>query len=424
MTNQRSSALRSSSTLLLGMGLLMLGAGLQGTLVGLRATLEGFPTFVIGAVMSCYYIGYIGGSFGVPPLVQRVGHIRVFAALTAVASVTILLQGVFIEPITWGVLRFASGFCFAGIYIVAESWLNDRADNESRGVVLAVYMLVLYIGLGGGQFLLRAADPAGPMLFVMTSVLISLAVVPMSLSAQRAPEFQTAERIKLTELYRVSPLGVVGVVVSGVLTGALFSIGPVYARLIGFNAPGVSTFMGVSILAAVATQLPVGRLSDRIERRTVILNVCGLAAVFAALAAWVGASPRVALFALAACHGGLVLTLYSLSLSHINDHLEPAQMVAASASVIFLNGIGSVIGPILFSGSIEAFGTVGYFGTMAVLTGALAVYAIWRKRRRAPVPSEHKVPYVSAQPQAVSGQMAAETVRDLTSGSTPSRNGS
>lgn len=407
------SPLRASWPLLLGMGLLMLGAGLQGTLIGLRATLEGFPTFVIGVVMSCYYVGYIAGSFGAPPLVQRVGHIRVFAALTAIASVTILLQAIFVTPLVWGLLRLASGFCFAGIYIVAESWLNDRAGNESRGSVLAFYMFVLYLGLGGGQFLLNAADPAGTLLFVATSILITIAVVPMSLSAQRAPEFATAQRIRLVDLYRVSPLGVVGVVVSGVLTGALFSIGPVYAKLIGFNAPGVAMFMGVSILAAVATQLPIGKLSDRIERRTVLTSVCAAAAIVAGAAATLDNNARLMLFTLAACHGGLVLTLYSLALSHINDHLDPAQMVSASASVILLNGIGSVAGPLLFSTLIGSLGPPAYFGGMAALTGTLAFYAIWRKQRRAAVPTEHKVPFVGAQPQAVAGQLAAETAKEL-----------
>ncbi|HLS82033.1 MAG TPA: MFS transporter [Steroidobacter sp.] len=173
--------------LLLGMGLLMLGAGLQGTLLGLRATLENFPTPVIGVVMAAYYVGYIGGSLGAPHLMQRVGHIRVFAALTAVASVAILVQAVLVSPIVWTALRMTSGFCFAGVYVVAESWLNDRADNHNRGALLSVYMVVLYVGLTGGQFLLNAADPAGPLLFLLTSVLISIAVVPMTSACSALP---------------------------------------------------------------------------------------------------------------------------------------------------------------------------------------------------------------------------------------------
>lgn len=413
MTESSTRHLYLTWPLLLGMGLLMLGAGLQGTLIGLRATLEGFPTFVIGVVMSCYYVGYILGSFVTPELVQRVGHIRVFAALTAIASVTILLQAVIVTPSVWALLRLASGFCFAGIYIVAESWLNDRATNENRGGVLAVYMLVLYIGLGSGQFLLTAADPAGPLLFLLTSVMISIAVVPMSLSVQRAPEFQLVQRIRLGELFHVSPMGVVGVIMSGVLTGALFSIGPVYANLIGLNAADIATFMAVSILAAVLTQIPIGRLSDRMERRSVLIIVCSLAAAFAAAAAVLGTLSKLILFVLAACFGGIALTLYSLSLSHINDHLDPRQMVSASASVILLNGAGSVAGPVLFSVLIVAFGPTAYFGGMAALMGSLALYALWRKRQSAPVPFGLKVPFVGAQPQAVSGQLVAEAAQDM-----------
>jgi len=399
--------------LLLGMSLLMLGAGLQGTLIGVRATLEGFPTAVIGVVMSCYYVGYILGSFGAPFLLQRVGHIRVFAALTSIASATILLQALFVGATVWGVLRMVSGFCFAGIYVVAESWLNDRATNRNRGRILALYMLVLYIGLGGGQFLLNAADPSGPLLFLATAVLLSLAVVPMSLSVQHAPEVKAVQRIRLGELYRISPMGIVGVVVSGMLSGALFAIGPVYAKLIGLQAKGIATFMAVSILAAAATQLPIGRLSDHIERRSVLIVVCSLAAMFAASAALWGPTSNTILFILAACFGGIALTLYSLSLSHINDHLEPNQMVSASAAVILMNGVGSVVGPLLFSVLIVAFGPSAYFATMSALTGGLALYALWRKHRSAPVPGELKIPFVSAQPQAVAGELIVKTAQEM-----------
>ena len=223
--------------LLLGMGMLMLGGGLQGTLLSVRASREGFATILIGLVMSCYYVGYIGGSLGTPRLIQRVGHIRVFAALTAVASVTILLQAVYVAPAPWAVLRLVTGFCFAGIYVVAESWLNDRASNENRGALLAVYMMVLYVGLGGGQFLLNLADPLSLRLFIMTSVLISLAVLPMTLSVQHAPAHEVPQRIGYRELFRGSPLGVIGVMLSGMVTSSMFSMGPVYANLIGLARP-------------------------------------------------------------------------------------------------------------------------------------------------------------------------------------------
>ena len=199
--------------LLLGMGVLMLGAGLQGTLLGVRATLEAFPTPVIGAIMSCYYIGYLLGTFAAPRLVRNVGHIRVFAALAAVASAAILVQGSFVHPIPWAIMRLVSGVCFAGIYVVAESWLNDRASRSNRGTLLALYMLVLYIGLGSAQFLLVLANPRAPTLFMLVSVLISLAMVPIVMSAHQTPQGSVPLKVRYRDLYRNSPLGVVAVTV-------------------------------------------------------------------------------------------------------------------------------------------------------------------------------------------------------------------
>lgn len=407
--------------LLLGMGVLMLGAGLQGTLIALRATLEGFPPFVVGVVMSCYYVGYIAGSAGTPLLLQRVGHIRVFAALTAVASVAILLQAVLVTPLFWGVLRLASGVCFAGIYVVAESWLNDRATNESRGLLLGVYMLTLYGGLGGGQYLLVTADPAGPMLFVCTSVLISLAVVPMSLSVQRAPDFHVPRKIRFADIYRLSPMGVVGVVIAGVVTSSLFSMGPVYAQLSGLDHSEIAMFMGVSIIAAMLTQLPVGRWSDRTDRRTVLIIVCLLATIVAIAAGMIGTLSKRVLFVLAAAFGGIALSLYSLAASHINDHLDPDQIVSASSSIVLLNGLGSIAGPLFVSLMMKSLGPPAYFFSLAGMVASLVAYAAWRKWRRSAVPEELKVPFISAQPQAASGEMMAQIAHDAALANTSTR---
>src|ERR1700726_3026746 len=294
------------------MGVLMLGAGLQGTLLGLRATLEGFPALVTGTIMSCYYVGYVLGTVIVPPLVRQIGHIRVFAALAAVASMSILVQGSFVNPLVWGTMRLVSGLCFAGIYVVAESWLNDRSSRANRGRLFAVYMLILYIGLGLAQFLLIASNPLTPNPFMLVSVLISLAMVPIVVSAEQLPERAPPRKVRLLELYHNSPLGVVGVIVSGLISAIIFSMGPVYARLSGLETTGVATFMGASILAAVVTQYPVGRLSDRIDRRTVIAGVCALAMLVAASIVAFPAMPHAAFLTLAALFSGFALTLYSL----------------------------------------------------------------------------------------------------------------
>ena len=394
------SAITSTWPLLLGMGVLMLGAGLQSTLLGLRATLEGFPAPVIGIVMSCYYIGYVLGTVIAPYLLRQVGHIRVFAALAAVASVAILIQGGFVNPVAWGAMRLISGMCFAGIYVVAESWINDRASRANRGRLFAVYMLVLYGGLGAAQFLLIASNPLTPIPFMLVSVLISLAMVPIVLSAQALPDRALPRKVRLPELYRNSPLGVVGVALSGVISAIIFSMGPVYARLRGLETSGVATFMAVSILAAVVTQYPVGRLSDRMDRRTVIAMVCTLATLVAGSIVAFPQMPRPLFLAFAALFSGLVLTLYSLSVSHVNDKLEPAQMVAASSALLLINGVAAALGPILLGSLIAAFGPQAYFATLATLTGTLAIYDLWRKSRRTPVPPSQKGPFIGAQPRA------------------------
>ncbi len=393
-------AISAAWPLLLGMGVLMLGAGLQSTLLGLRATIEGFPTLVTGVVMSCYYVGYVIGTKIAPPMLQKIGHIRVFATLAAVASASILVQGCFVNPWTWGAMRLMSGLCFAGIYIVAESWLNNLASRANRGRLFAVYMLVLYVGLGTAQFLLLLSNPRSPTPFMLVSVLIALAMVPIVVSAQRLPAAAVPRKVRVHELYGNSPLGVVGVTVSGLISAIIFSMGPVYARLSGLDTTNVATFMAVSILAAVATQYPVGRLSDRIDRRTVIAGVCTLATLVAGSIVAFPTMPPAVFLALTGLFSGFALTLYSLSVSHVNDKLEPEQMVAASSALLLLNGTAAAIGPSLMGGLVTAFGPPAYFATLATLTGALAVYDLWRKSRARPVSLSQKAPFIRAQPRA------------------------
>jgi MFS family permease len=394
------SVISTNWPLLLGMGVLMLGAGLQSTLLGLRATLEGFPTVVTGIVLSCYYVGYVMGTKIAPPLLRKLGHIRVFAALAAIAAAAVLVQGCFVNPWSWGAMRLVQGLCFAGLYVVAESWLNDRASRENRGRLFAVYMLVLYVGLGTAQFLLVLADPRTPIPFMLVAVLISLAMVPIVVSAQRVPEHAVPRKVRLRDLYRNSPLGIVSVTISGLISAIIFSMGPVYARLSGLDTGSVATFMAVSILAAVVTQYPVGRLSDRVDRRTVIAAVCTLAMLVSGSIVAFPEMPRALFLFLAGLFSGFALTLYSLSVSHVNDKLEPAQMVAASSALLLLNGGAAAFGPVLAGSLMAAFGPDAYFATLASLSGTLAVYDLWRKSRQRPVPPAQKGPFVRAQPRA------------------------
>jgi MFS family permease len=381
--------------LLLGMGILMLGAGLQSTLLGVRATSEGFPTLVTGIVMSCYYVGYLVGTRLAPQLLRRVGPVRVFATLAALASVAVLVHGAWVQPVPWALMRLLSGICFAGIYVVAESWLNHRASSTNRGQLLAIYMLVLYVGLGGAQFLLVLSSPQTTEPFMLVSALISAAMVPIVASAQEVARPPVPQRVRFRDLYRNSPLGVVAVAVSGMISSIIFSMGPVYARLSGFGTRGVAEFMGVSILAAVLTQYPIGRLSDRIDRRTVIASMCLLATLVAAAIEVSGPLPRLAFLALAALFSGAALTLYSLSVSHVNDKLDPSQMVAASSALLLINGTAAAFGPVIAGGLMTAFTARAYFAILGTLTAALTLFDMWRKLQRRPVPQSQKGPFIN-----------------------------
>ncbi len=390
-------AILTTWPLLAGMGILMLGAGLLSTLLGLRATLEGFPTPVTGLVMSGYYIGYLAGTLLAPRGVRQVGHVRVFAALAALASVSALAFASWVQPLPWAVMRLLTGVCFAGIYVVAESWLNHRASRSNRGRLLALYMLVLYVGLGGAQFLLLLANPQSQAPFMLVSALVSLAMVPIVASAQPTPEPAVPRHVQYRELYHHSPLAVVAVAVSGVISSIVFSMGPVYARLSGAGTRGVAEFMAVSILAAVLTQYPVGRLSDRMDRRTVIAGACVVATLAAASIEVFAQHPRWLFLLLTALFSGAALTLYSLAVSHINDKLEPSQMVAASSRLLLINGSAAAAGPTLAGSLMALFGPRAYFGTLGTLTAALALFDLWRKTRRGPVPSALKGPFINTQ---------------------------
>src|SRR5712671_5651657 len=367
------------------MGVLMLGAGLQSTLLGIRATLEGFPTTVTGIVMACYYVGYLFGTIATPSLIRSVGHVRVFAAFAAVASAATLVQAGFVHPVPWGAMRLVTGLCFAGIYVVAESWLNGFATRTSRSRLLAIYMVVLYVGLGAAQFLLILSNPA-------TSA-------PFMLSSQLNPEVVVPRAVPIRELYRLSPLGVAAVTVAGVISSIIFSIGPVYARLKGQDTTSIATFMAIIIFAGVTTQYPIGALADRWDRRAVTAGVCALATAAAVGILVVADMPRAGFLALSAVFSGLTLTIYSLGISHVNDRLEPAQMVAASSALLLLNGAGAIFGPVLATGLMAAWGPSAYFAALATLSGALTLFSLWRKSRRASVPQAQRGRFISAQPQ-------------------------
>jgi MFS family permease len=355
--------------------------------------------------MSCYYVGYLLGTFGAPRLVRKVGHIRVFAALAAIASAIILVQGSFVNAALWAIMRLASGVCFAGIYVVAESWLNAGASRSNRGTLLALYMLTLYVGLGSAQYLLPLSDPATASPFMLVSILISLAMIPIVVFSHHSPEIQVPMKVRYRDLYRNSPLGVVAVTISGMITATIFGMGPVYASLSGQDTLGAATFMAVSILSGTLTQYPVGRLSDRMDRRTVIAIVCTIATFSAGSIVVFPQMPHFLFLIMTGMFSAFVLTLYSLAVSHVNDKLEPGQMVAASSALLSLNGMAAALGPFLVGSLMKAFGPRAYFEALAILTGTLTIYDLWRKLRRGATPASQKGPFITAQPQGMSGQI-------------------
>jgi len=383
-----SSALLSSWALLLGFGILMLGDGLQGTLLAVRADQEGFSATITGLVMSSFYVGFLLGSIMTPRITAQVGHIRVFAALAALASAAILVHAVFIQIPAWIALRFISGFCFAGLYIVAESWLNDRATNDNRGKLLSLYMVVSYLGVGVGQLLLNLAEPAEFPLFILASVLISLAVVPLLLSAGSPPAFRESVDISLGELFRLSPLGIVSMFAVGLVTATFFALGPVYGSRIGLDVENISYFMAAAVLGTVVLQWPVGALSDYFDRRIILTIVTLLAALAAAICVPLSQDSRLLLFVSVGLFGGLAIPLYSICIAYTNDHLHPSQMIAASGALVLTGGLGAVLGPILIASIMDQFGEQAFFWSMGGVHGLMGLYAIYRMTRSAAVPRE------------------------------------
>lgn len=411
------SAIAAVWALLLGIGFMMLGNGLQGTLLGVRATLEGFPTAVTGLVMTGYYVGFLAGSWLAPKILERVGHIRVFAALASIASSSILVHAILIDPWTWGAMRLATGFAYAGLYVVAESWLNDRATNETRGQILSIYMIVTLGGMALGQLLLNVGDPGDFQLFILISVLISVALVPIALTATRAPDFEAPTPVGLMELYRISPLGIFGSFGMGIAAGTLFGMGAVYAGLSGMNTAQTSLFMGAIITGGMVMQWPVGWLSDIFDRRRVIAAVAFSAAGLAAIGAY-AELPIWGELLVAFAFGGASLPMYSLCGAHTNDYLKPDQMVGASSGLILINGLGAALGPGAVSGAMELSGPEGFFWWLAAIFVVIGAFALYRMARRRAVPLADQGSFVAMPPRGsmISAVLASEEYEEHDAG--------
>ncbi len=391
--------LRSSWALLLGMLLLMIGNGLQGTLLGVRGGLEGFPPFAMSVVMSAYFVGFLGGSRMTPDLIRRVGHVRVFAALASFISAVLILYPVFTHPAAWALGRVVIGFCFSGVYVTAESWLNNSATNENRGKALSLYMIVQMAGIVTAQGMVAMGDPSGYVLFVISSVAVSISFAPILLSISPTPAFETTKPMSLRELYTMSPLGCVGMFLMGGVFSAQFGMSAVFGSEAGMTLGQISTFVSAIFIGALVMQYPIGWISDRMDRRVLIMGISLLGGMGAILG-FVFEQNFTALLAAAFLLGSMTNPLYALLIAYTNDFLEHEDMAAASGGLIFINGLGAIMGPLIIGWLMGQVGPGGFFLFIAGLMFALAGYAAYRMTQRAATPVDETGSYAPITPSA------------------------
>lgn len=386
------SAFSSVRSLLLAIFMLMAGGGFMATLLGVRLERAGSSALVVGVVGTAYFLGLVLGSTRAGLLVARVGHIRAFAAFVSVFSVSTLSYAIHMDPVLWAALRLIDGLCVAGVYVCLESWLNERAEPNSRGSVLAAYMIALYVGQALGQFLLNISDAKPSLPFVAASILISLSAIPVVLTRIHAPPLASSDTLSMKALYAISPLGVVGATLTGAMLGAFYSLGSVYARRLGMDLSTVAIFMSTVIFGGVALQWPLGILSDRFDRRRVIVFAFGgtlLAGLFTALLD----EPSLPLFVFGALFGGLSFALYPLCVAHANDHLSPDQRVPASGGLVLTYSAGAAAGPTVGALFMTVAGTSGLFLFIASCAGSALLFGLWRQLRQSPVPADQQQHY-------------------------------
>jgi MFS family permease len=402
--------LSNSWALLLGMGLLMVGNGMQGTLLGIRGEIEGFSTLEMSFVMSAYFVGFLGGSRMAPWMIRRVGHVRVFAALGSFISAVMILYPTLADPIAWSIGRIVIGFCFSGVYVTAESWLNNAATNDNRGKALSLYMIVQTAGIVAAQGLLLTADPSGFVLFVIPSVLISISFAPILLSISPTPAFDTTKPMSLKEIMKISPLGCVGMFLLGGVFSAQFGMAPVYGAEAKLSVPQISMFVAMFFVGSVVAQYPIGWISDRMDRRKLIMIVSIIGAVGSTMGMMLGASFTLLLTS-AFVIGGMSNPLYSLLIAHTNDFLEHEDMAAASGGLIFINGLGAIAGPLITGWIMGQIGPGGFYLFTGVLFVAMALYAAYRMTQRPAVPVDETIGYTQMSPTTspVAQEWAIET---------------
>ncbi|HEY1612265.1 MAG TPA: MFS transporter [Rhizomicrobium sp.] len=392
----------SIGAILLSTAFLLAGNGLVSTLTAIRAHLEGFSDLSIGAMGSFYYAGFVAGCVAGRGLLARVGHIRAFAVAAALAAATVLLQSLFVEPLAWFTIRAAFGFCAANIFMALESWLNDRATNETRGRILAAYVIVNLTFLTLGQWLLLLASPAGYKLFTVAAIAYMCCLVPVGLTRLPQPAPQPVPPLRIRRLVRMAPVGIAGVVTVGLANGAFWTLAPIYAHALGFHTSGIASFMTAFIAGGALVQFPLARFSDRVDRRWIIVVTCAAASIFGvalALLGRLGIKVPYLLYPTAFLFGAAMLPLYSLSIAHANDRMARSEFVEASATLLLVNALASIIGPLLAAIITDHAGMAALFLYTATVHLAMTVYTVIRMTSSAPQPETAREHFVAVPQQ-------------------------
>lgn len=384
--------------LLLGVAILLTGQGLQSTLLPVRANLDGFATLSIGLMGAAYFLGFTLGCLRGSNLVRRVGHVRVFAAMTAAASAAPLLHGLWVEPWLWWLLRFVSGYCFAVLYVVIESWLNEQSSNDTRGAVFSAYTLITLTVIAGGQQMLLLYNPGEMYLFAIASAVVSLAAIPVVLSARPGPMHTEASiKLDLRYLFRISPAGSLGCLVAGLSTGVFWALAPVFVAAYSEDVRLAAWFMTAAVVGGAVGQWPLGLWSDRIDRRWVIALAALLGTIISALIWWTFAAVSVlALMLLSAAWGAVAFPSYAISVAHANDNAHSGEYVMISSGLLLMYGIGAIVGPLLAPIVMRWAGAGGLYLFIAVVQLILLVYIVLRIPRRAPVGEEDQLPFTDS----------------------------
>jgi len=385
--------------LLIGIVLIMLGNGMHFTLIGLRGGIEGFSAAELAIVTSGYFMGFLSGARLTPLLIRRVGHVRVFAALGSFMSAGLVAFPLLSEPWAWTLLRLLVGFCMSGIYVTAESWLNDAATNETRGKVLSAYMIAQTLGIIGAQGLLTLGDAGTSVLFIGASILVSISFAPILLSVSRVPATEVARPMPLRELFSGSPLGTVGIFLLGSVYATQSGMGAVFGTKIGLTASQIALFVAMLFAGALVLQYPIGWLSDRMDRRKLIFGAAFIGAASCALG-WINSGGLWPMMIAAFLAGGVTTPLYALFLAYTNDFLSAEDMPAASGALVLTFGVGAILGPLVTGWAMQQFGPPAFWLVLGTTFSAISLYALYRMTQRAVVPVAETESYVPVLPTA------------------------